>query len=284
MKKWVLFLLLLISYVLIVVPFSHSQQERLVIEKVGYLPTAKVLRLCSGDQTTFLGAWLIGKAVSYYGGLYQQDDKNVNITPDYTGIYQALKTGLQLDPYNMDGYYFAQATLVWDMKRVADANELLEQGLRSRNWDFYLPYFLGFNNAYFLKDYEQAAKYYKRVAELTGDDLSMRLTGRYLYESGRTDLAVGYLKVMVKGARNKAIKKTLQTRLDAFNAVRSIERAYNAYVAVFPDAVPDIETLIVQGFLAAYPVDPYGGQFYIDDNGKVLTTSKFAFAHKKNNQ
>lgn len=283
MKKFLPVILLLVSYVLVVIPFSRYQQGRLFVEKVGYLPTAKVLRICSGDQTIFLGNWLIGKAVSYYGGLYQQADTQIDISPDYDGMYRALKTGLQLDPYNMDGYYFAQATLVWDMKRVVDANKMLENGLKYRDWDFYLPYFLGFNNAYFLKDYEQAAKYYKRVAELTGGDLSMRLTGRYLYEAGRTDLAVGYLSAMVKGARNEAIKKTLQTRLDAFNVVRTIERAYNAFVEEVPETVPDIDMLLDKGFLATSPVDPYGGKFYIDDTGKVLTTSKFAFAHKNNN-
>jgi tetratricopeptide (TPR) repeat protein len=280
-RKWLFLLILLVSYSLVVVPLSHYQQERPFVEKVGYLPTASVLRLCSADQAIFLGTWLIGKAVSYYGGLYQQEDKRTNITPDYAGIYQALSTGLQLDPYNMDGYYFAQATLVWDMKRVSEANSLLERGLLYRDWDFYLPYFLGFNYAYFLKDYGQAAKYYKRVAELTDDDLSIRLTGRYLYESGQTDLAVSYLMVMIQGARNDAVKKTLQTRLEAFIAVRKIERAYRVYVALLPDAVPDIETLVSRGFLEFYPVDPYGGTFFVDDKGKVMTTSNFAHASKK---
>jgi len=282
-KKWLFFLILIMLYCSILSPFCYYQQKRVSVEKVGFLPSASMIKLFSGDQSLFLGAWIIGKAVSYYGGLYQQPDERIISSADYEGIYRALNAGLNLDPYNMDGYYFAQATLVWDMKRVNDANKLLERGLKFRSWDFYLPYFLGFNNAFFLKDFDQAAKYYKRVAELTGGDLSMRLTGRYLYEAGKTDLAISYLSTMVQSARNEAVKKTLELRLTAFKAVRDIEQAYAAFVVRHPNSKPDISMLVSTGFLKEVPVDPYGGHFYINEKGKVVTTSKFAFAHMKKN-
>lgn len=280
MKHWLIVASLLLSYSLVVIPFGHYQHQRLFIEKAGYVPSVNVLRLLSGDQTLFVGTWLIGKAVGYYGGLYQEVNNRLNEPPDHAGMMRILKTGLRLDPYNMDGYYFAQATLVWDVKQIDAANCLLKDGMKYRDWDFYLPYFLGFNNAYFLKNYEQAAKYYQRVAELTGGSLSMRLTGRYLYEAGRVDLAINYLSAMIKGARNKAVKQTLQTRLTAFMAVRSIEQSCHAFVAQYPDVSPDMNLLVKHGFLVDVPVDPYGGEFSIDATCKVVTTSKFAFAHR----
>jgi hypothetical protein len=35
------------------------------------------------------------------------------------------------------------------------------------------------------------------------------------------------------------------------------------------------------GLLTPPPIDPYGGQFYMEPDGKVTTTSKFAFAGVK---
>jgi hypothetical protein len=35
--------------------------------------------------------------------------------------------------------------------------------------------------------------------------------------------------------------------------------------------------------ITAIPPDPYGGSFFLDPGGKVLTTSKFAFEGNKQN-
>jgi hypothetical protein len=43
-----------------------------------------------------------------------------------------------------------------------------------------------------------------------------------------------------------------------------------------------LEQLFSGGFLTPPPRDPYGGQFYLEPDGKVSTTSKFAFAGAKN--
>jgi len=41
-----------------------------------------------------------------------------------------------------------------------------------------------------------------------------------------------------------------------------------------------VKQLYEFGYLKSLPKDPYGGEFFIDQSGKVLTTSKFAFATK----
>jgi len=128
-----------------------------------------------------------------------------------------------LDPYNMDAYYFAQTILAWDVKQYQLANNLLDFGMKYRTWDWMLPFFAGFNSAYFLKDYKKAADYYKRAGELNGSVLSISLAGRYMQESGQTELAIAYLSAMEINERNLAIKKNYQTRLKAFKEVHRIE-------------------------------------------------------------
>jgi len=183
----------------------------------------------------------------------------------------------------MDAYYFAQATLVWDAKQVKLANDLLEYGMGYRTWDYSLPFYVGFNSAYFLKDYAKAAEYYKRAGELSGSELFMNLTGRYLYESGNSKMAIDYLTVMEKGASIPAIKKTFQIRLQAIKEGYRIELARDRFLQEMGRLPFSVEELLNKGFLADKPVDPYGGNFYLEPDGSVRSTSKFAFGVSDNN-
>lgn len=277
MKPRVLLLMFLLSYLVVAFPFSSYMKNKPFMEKMGYVPEPGVMRLFSADQRGSVAAFLIMKVINYNGGLVEQAINKVNIPPEYPEMHQAVKSALKLDPYNMDAYYFEEAILVWGAGQVKEANELLEYGMQYRNWDFYLPYFAGFNYAYFLKDYEKAASYYKRVADLTGDAFIVNLTGRYMYESGRTKMAIAYISLMLKGARDAAVKKTLETRLQAFEGVRKIERASDAFALRFHRRPRSLEELMRKEYLKEIPVDPYGGKFYIDADGKVRSTSKFAF-------
>ncbi len=178
----------------------------------------------------------------------------------------------------MDGYYFGQAILVWDAGQYQLAADLLEYGMHYRTWDWQLPFFAGFDYAYFLKDKEKAAKMYMRAGELSGETLFKSLAGRYLQEAGDTQMAIDYLRALEKGARKPAVKKVLNTRILAFEGVRAIEKARDRYIADHGRPPADIDALIKSGYLPSMPIDPYGGRFYLDENHQVRTTSKFAFA------
>jgi tetratricopeptide (TPR) repeat protein len=272
----------LVLYMLILVPFTSYMKNKPIEEKLGYVPSFKLLKSLSADQKELVGASLVMKVLMYFGGIIgkAQEGKVIAAPPDLLGMYRMLHGAVQLDPYNMDAYYFAQGFLTWDAHQFAVANNLLEYGMKYRTWDWYLPFFAGFNSAYFMKDYPKAAEYYKRAAELSGQDLHKSLAGRYLQESGQTDLALAYLTAMEKGEKNQAMKKNYQIRLAAFKEVRRIELARDLYRqerGVLPSSV---EQLKQSGYLNPSPVDPYGGRFYFEPSGKVATTSKFAFATK----
>lgn len=277
MKTRILLLFFLGAYLAVIFPFTSYMKNKPFLEKVGYTPSPDVLKFLSADQHGFAAASIILKVVIYYGGLVEQARKKVSITPEYPQMQHAIGTAVKLDPYNMDAYYFDQAIMVWGAGQVEATNELLEYGMNYRTWDFFLPYFAGFNYAYFLKDYTNAAKYYKQVADLTGDSFIMSLSSRYMYESGRTDTAIDYLSLMLKGASNEAIRTSLGTRLLAFERVRAIELAFDGFNRRFRRHPRSVEELVQKGYLKKVPIDPYGGEFYIDKEGKVGSTSKFAF-------
>ncbi len=269
----------LLIYGVVFGPFTSYMKQRPIEEKLGYLPSIDILKYASADHKEFVGAMLIMKVVMYFGGIAEKQQDNIIVQPpDYVRMSGILHGAVKLDPYNMDAYYFAQSFLTWDVKQYQLANNLLEYGMKYRTWDWYLPFFVGFNSAYFLKDYKNAADYYKRAGELSGQDLMKSLAGRYMQESGQTALAIAYLSTMEKGERNPAVKKNYQIRLKAFREARRIELARDSYLKSSGHLPVTIEMLMRTGLLSPPPSDPYGGQFYIEPDGKVATTSKFAFA------
>jgi tetratricopeptide (TPR) repeat protein len=273
----------MIAYGAVLGPFTAYMKHKPIEEKLGYVPSVNLLRYISADHKELVAAALLMKAIMYFGGLMEAQFTNVIVKdPDYQAMSNIIHSALKLDPYNMDGYYFAQSFLVWEVKQYEIANKLLDYGMKYRTWDWYLPFFAGFNNAFFLKDYKKAADYYKRAGELSGEELSSSLAGRYMQQSGQTDLALVYLSMLEKGEKNQAVKKNYQIRLAAFKEVRRIELARDRYLESRGGLPATIEQLVTTGFLSPVPIDPYGGQFYLEPDGKVATTSKFAFGGARN--
>jgi tetratricopeptide (TPR) repeat protein len=272
----------LLAYGVVLGPFTAYMKQKPIEEKLGYLPSTNVLRYASADHKELVGASLVMKVIMYFGGLAEKQQANVIVQPpDYARMSSLLHGAVKLDPYNMDAYYFAQSFLTWDAKQYQLANSLLDYGMKYRTWDWMLPFFAGFNSVYFLKDYKQAADYYKRAGELTGNELHFSLAGRYMQESGQTELAISYLSAMENGERNLAVKKNYQVRLRAFKEVRRIELALDRHKETGGMLPVTVDTLVRSGLLSPPPSDPYGGKFFLEPDGKVATTSKFAFGGVK---
>ena len=145
-----------------------------------------------------------------------------------------------------------------------------------RTWDPWLAFYLGFNNAYFLKDYPKAAVYMQQAAEISGNSLFTKLASRYFYESRQTELGLVFLNAMIQKARDPAVRRTYEIRRQALLAVDVIEKALRAYRSKHQVAAKSLENLVSGGFLVKIPADPYGGKFYLDQTGRVRSTSHFA--------
>ena len=271
----------LILYLSLIIPFTNYLKNKPFVEKLGYVPAVSVLKSIAADQKELVAASFVLKVMMYFGGLIEKAQYQVAVPPDYMSMSRLLHGATRLDPYNIDAYYFAQSFLTWDVQQYKLANDLLDYGMKHRTWDWYLPYFAGFNSAFFLHDYIKAADYYKRAADLSGNNLFKGLAGRYMQESGQTDLALAYLFAMAKGEKNPALKKTYLTRLTAFKEVKRIEIARDRFHELRGAMPSSLEQLIASGLLSPLPVDPYGGRFFLEPDGKVTATSKFAFGALK---
>jgi len=280
---WALLIFFILCYIFYIPGYNETIKNKSTLQKLGYTPSGRLYKAAVGEYSWFLGDYLSFKSIIYYGGKIDAVLSGRFAELEYYNLYKTVEASVLLNPYNEDIYYFAQASFTWDIGRVTEVNRILEYVSKYRTWDYQLLFFLGFNHAYFLKNYKKAAIYYKKAAELSKSYLFANLAARYLYEGGETDLAIGYLKAMIQTTRKEDIRRQYEIRLKALEAIKKIELAVNKYKSLY-GTNPTIDSLIVSGLLNEIPQDPYGGKFYIDENGKVRTTSKLAFLNRKNSK
>lgn len=281
MKAGIVLLISILCYVFFSPSLIKDMNQRPLFDKLGYTPQGKFYKAALGEFRWFTGNILSFKSIIYYGGKMNEIMKGDYRDIELFNLYRTIETSILLNPYNEDAYYFAQATFTWHVGRIKEINHLLKYVMKYRTWDFKLPYFLGFNYAYFLKDYDKAAKYYKIAGEMTHSTLFNKLAARYFYEGGSTGLAISYMKFLIAAERDKKRKQEYKIRLQALEGIDKIEKAILKYKNKYQKIPENIEVLIKEGFLKELPKDPYGGIYYIDKKGKVRTTSKMAFKKKE---
>jgi tetratricopeptide (TPR) repeat protein len=254
-------------------PLTELRDARPPQARLGFFPPAPVIRALSAGQYQFLSHVVSLECLFYFGTLTEEQRP----VPAWNRLYEALYTATRLDPYNMDAYYFAQAVLTWDAGMIRQAVDLLEYGFGHRTWDWYLPFFLSFDYAFFLKDYAKAGDYMAKAAALNPQGWFATLAARYFYEADRTALALAYLKEMIATAGNEAVRRQLVVRAEAFARILKIEEAISVYKDRFHRLPRELRELVRAGLMEHIPEDPYGGSFYLDQEGRVRTTSKLAF-------
>jgi len=192
-----------------------------------------------------------------------------------TVIVKATEVVSCINPYYYDIYYIANGFLTWDFGNVEMANKFLFKAIKYRPRDWFFYFLLGFNYFYFLKDYKKGGFYIKKAAEIRRSPFLSSLAARLMYASGRTEVAIQILRSMIKNAKEEGWRKSLSKRLKALERVLLIEKAVEQYRLKFHKNPRDINELVDKGLLKEIPEDPYGGIFYLDEDGMVKTTSNF---------
>ena len=273
--KWVVVSLLLVSCCAYsTYSISNIMRHRPVAIRLGYMPNAGLLKLVSADFQPLIAQFAVTKVMFYYGSLLDERFNRSGDRPEYYQMFKTLEKAIKLDPYNMDPYYFAQATFTWGLNRAADVNRLLIYGMKYRKWDYWLPFYVGFNASYFLHDADTAATYLQRAAEISGSKTYASLASRAYYMSGKTGLAIAFVETMLMNTKDEMTGNLYTKRLTALRAIQRIEIAIDAYIAEKKMRPKVLKDLLSTGFLGKTPVDPYGGTFFFDETGKVLTTSQ----------
>ena len=248
-------------------------------------PPPKLLLLPSKEMTKVVsfGNEILAAQLIFYNSIFFVG--NLERPPSLTilrELYHTLDTVTYLDPYNMDGYYFANGMLSWNPSLLEPLDTLLLRGMARRPWDWQLPFFYGFNQFYFLKKPKEAAAYFERAYQLNPKNTFLpTFIARLYYQADATKTAIAFLEEMIRTTENEKVKEFMLVRLKALQAVSLLEDAVKLYVDKYKTNPRSLEELVDRGVLKDIPFDPYGGKFYLDEKGRVRTTSKFAYAHKR---
>lgn len=79
---------------------------------------------------------------------------------------------------------------------------------------------------------------------------------------------------LLKQTTSPELRKRYEKRVDALKRIAFLQEKVDAFKKRFGVAPRKLEQLIQQGIITAIPEDPYGGDFFVDQNGRVYTTSK----------
>ncbi len=241
----------------------------------GYTIPSKFSRILALGNQGLLSDFLFLKVATFIGGRSGLGDQLND--EDWRFVTESLDVVTDLDPYFVDPYMLAEGLLAWDAGKPKEANQLLIKGMKYRTWDWRLPFFAGFNNFYFLKNYEAASGFIMTASQLPGSPAYLATLGaRLAYYGGKSKTALLFLKEMLADTDDAMMKKRLQMRLLALESAVLIEEALDRFKAQEGRPPKKLSELVSAGYLLILPPDPYGGTWGILKNGRVFSTSKFA--------
>ncbi len=225
-----------------------------------YLPV-EFLKILSGEFKGLMADYLLLEAGSFLGSNQEPTEQ------DWKNIHRTLKYALELDPYFMQAYIYAQGNLPWDAGMYQETIDLLAISKKHRSWDWYPGYYMGFDYYYFLADYARASEEFLEAARIEGAPLLLSILGARLAMKGkRTETAIALLKTMLgdKELDEKSARE-IRMRLEALQGVLTIEKAIGEYERRYGARPSRLEELVAGGILEKLPDNPYGGPYIYDD-------------------
>lgn len=242
-------------------------------EGIGLVMPSAVARIVALEFKGIFADIIFSRAMTYYGGKLIRTEKITGEEWDW--IYKNMDLATDLDNYFLDPYYFGAVNLSWGANKVKEANVLLEKAFKYRDWDWTIPFYLGFNHFYFIQDNEKASFYLMESAKRgTSGTLIPILAARLAYQGKRTENGIIFLQEIIKKTDDDTVKKSYETRLNTLKGILFLERAAAVYQERFKKQPERLDELIAKGVITAIPKDPYGGKFYIDKDGSIKTTSE----------
>jgi len=250
-------------------------------DEVNVVLPSPILKVTSLDFDGLASDVLYLKALVFYGSTYVGEKQRKIEEWEYVWFYHSLKASTDLDPYFLDPYFLANGVLTWEANKVLEVNGLLEKGSRYRNWDYWLPFFLGFNNYYFLGNNAKAAEYLMQAANKPGaDPFYSYFAARLAYKGNRTENAIIFLEGILKTTKNETMRNDYKIRLETLKSMLDLEKGVTAYKERTGTPPQRLSELVKVGIIGRIPEDPYGGEFYIDKDGSVKTTSDLRYMKK----
>ena len=278
MRRWLMFapwLFAICGSILYITMLPRAVQTQQRHEHLFTLPP-QLLRVLTGQFSQVAADVSFLNALTYLGGTSTQKDTHRYLPEQYEWIHRTLQNSVSLDPHFMDPYYLMNSALIWDRYKLNEVNALIASGADHRSNDAILAFFAGFNYYYFLNDAEKSVQYLKLASKRSGgNSFYDTLAARIAYKMNKTELGIAYLEQQIHQAELEGSMysiEPLKNRLEVLKGIRKIELAVEAYYKLFARYPAQIDELIKLKMLDAIPKDDLGGEYYLDDQGRVRST------------
>ncbi|MCP9473592.1 MAG: hypothetical protein NNA30_12760 [Nitrospira sp.] len=281
---WAIALGLLLSVVWLQSYLDHRQDRTLVqIEELAHLPKGDYLK------PALLGYHHLGADVLWLK-LVQVIGKRQNTMEDYEWMAHALDVITTLDPQYAYAYY-AGGVILGDLANRPDlANRLLKRGYEENPTVWNIPFLLGYNYYFLLADPDMGAYYTLRAASLPGRPAYLPgLATRMAAEAGKPETALAFLEARLRETDDPEMKKFFETRMKEViieRDIRMLERAVEEYRKRHGLVPPSLAALVQAGLLVALPLEPFGGEYHLDQWTGTITSSthpeRLKTFHKRN--
>jgi tetratricopeptide (TPR) repeat protein len=197
-------------------------------------------------------------------------------------LYPLVDTVTDLDPKHGYAYQVAGAILS-SVGRIDESNRILEKGTRAVPDRYILPYHRAFNAFYYQDDWKEAGRWAEVAARTPGAPPHVRQNVLAYYVKGkRADAAVAFLEQALTEAKDPDTRKALESQLQQARLeldASKVEDAMSDWRARYLAGPLALGQLVSEGLLPSIPRDPFGGELYLDEEGRVRSTANpFRFA------
>ncbi len=248
---------------------------------VGIVPSAATLRWVSLGHPTLAANLLWLRAVQYIGDP-RSDERG------WDKLYPLVDTLTDLDPGHGYAYQVA-GTLLSTYGQVAESNAILEKGTRALPDRYILPHLRAFNAFYYDDDWVTAGRFAEIAARSRGAPPHVRHYALAYYVKGRrADAAVDYLEQVLAESKDPETRAAVEAQLKQAILERDADRldeAAGRWRERYVVGPLTIGQLVSEGLVDRIPPDPFGGELYVDDEGRVRSTANpYRFSKPEPNQ
>lgn len=275
-RRWLPILivgLLLPVYFLALSTAAGQRKKLLQVRAVSYVLPPQLLKITTLEFDSLAADFLFLKGLTFYGETMNRTERPRITEEEWRWLYAVLDAATDLDPWFSDPYYFANTNFTWDAGKAREANTLLAKGSKARSWDWTIPFFMGFNEYYFLHNHAKAAEYLMEGSRRPdADPIVAGLALRMTYKGSGTEIAIAFLQTTLKTIADSPEKFVMEERLKVFKEILALEQVVAVYTREHGTPPATLQVLVEKGLVGKIPKDPYGGTLYLDPDGLVKTT------------
>lgn len=255
-------------YLLAVQRLATQARVPVSVEMATALPRFVQVVMSGGDR--FLAANLaVFRAVVASTETLKADNFRIQ------GIVQ--RDAAWLNPAHEDNFYVAAAILSWNGQLDA-ANQVLDAAVLARKKDPFPAFYLAFNRYYFEKRTADAGRLMLLAAEraetIQQQQAFQFLAGKWFGKDRDIDAALDVLRVLQASAAGGRLKQALAKRIVRLEAIKALTDASEVFARQYGRRPSDLGELRRSGVINKWPVDPLGGTFQLDPDGRINVIEK----------